>query len=95
MNELIELIMNDEELSIQEKTMLIEKVATSSHGIDKQVTPGFYLHTNIVDNAFVDVQLWYRNVDESGTVSHGPTNWNAAKIVQLMKEELIKHSKTK
>ena len=34
------------------------------------------------------MQLWFRNVDESGTTLHGSTNWDSDKIIQFFFEIL-------
>lgn len=87
--ELISLIINDEDLSAEDKTILIEKVFKASHGMDRFVTPGFYLHTDRnEETGEIDVQLWFRNVDESGTM-HGPTNYDSGVIVEMMKSECL------
>ena len=95
--ELISRIINDEELSPEDKTILIEKVFKASHGMDRFVTPGFYLHTDKNEETEeIDVQLWFRNVDESGMTMHGPTNYNSDTIVEMMKNECLNkktHSK--
>ncbi len=93
MNELIEKIINDEELSNEEKTILIKKVVNASHQINRFITPGFYLHTDIRPDESIDMQLWYRNVDENGTTEHGPTDWDSDKIIRMMKEEYLNKDK--
>lgn len=95
--ELINLIIADEELSIEDKSNLFEKLFNASHGLDRFISPGFYLHTDKnEETSEVDMQLWYRNVDESGMTSHGPTNYSADQIVEMMKREyLSKKGRTK
>ena len=65
--------------------------------MDRFVTPGFYLHTDKNQEiGEIDIQLWYKNVDESGMTMHGPTNYNSDKIVEMMKNECLNkkiHSK--
>ena len=41
------------------------------------------------------MQLWYRNVDEMGTTMHGPTNYDADKIVELMKQNCLDNTNNK
>ena len=97
MKELISQIINDEELSSDDKSVLIEKIFKASHGIDRFVTSGFYIHTEIKEETGeLDIQLWYRNVDESGMTMHGPTNFDSYQIIEMMKNEyLIKKRKSK
>ena len=57
--------------------------------------PGFYLHTDKLENGSIDMQLWYRNVDEMGTTMHGPTNYDADKIVELMKQNCLDNTNNK
>ena len=90
MKDLITQIINDEELSAENKSDLIEKIVKASHGIDKFVAPGFYLHTDKnQETGEIDIQLWYRNVDESGMTMHGPTNYDNSKIIEMMKQEYL------
>ena len=90
MKDLILQIINDEELTPEDKSNLVEKLIKASHGIDRFVTPGFYLHTETnTETGEVDIQLWYRNVDESGTTMHGPTDYSSDKIVEMMKSEYL------
>ena len=88
--ELINRIIKDEELSAEDKAVLIEKVFKASHGMDRFITPGFYLHTDKnEETGEIDIQLWFRNVDESGTTMHGPTNYDCDAIVDMMKNECL------
>ncbi len=96
MKALLDLIIADEELSLEDKSNLIEKIINASHGLNKFVAPGFYLHTDKNEKGELDMQLWYRNTDDSGMTMHGPTNYNATKIVEMMKSEyLSQKGKTK
>ena len=92
MNELIEKIIFDAELSDEQKARLIIKVTNASHGIDRLVTDGFYLHAqeNRKTGA-IDIKLWYRNEDPSGMIQHGDTHYDTDAILAFMK----KHSLTK
>lgn len=86
MKDLINQIINDGELSPEDKSNLIEKLIKASHGIDSVVEPGFYLHTDIKQESDdINIELWYRNVDESGMESHGPTNYDSYQIIDMMK----------
>ena len=90
MKALITQIINDEELSVEDKSALIEKIVKASHGIDKFVASGFYLHTDKnQETGEIDIQLWYRNVDESGMTMHGPTNYDNSIIIKMMKQEYL------
>ena len=96
MKDLLKLIIADEELSLEDKSNLIEKIISASHGQDRFVTPGFYLHTDKNAAGELDMQLWYRNVDENGMTDQGPTYYNADIIVEMMKKEyLSQKGKTK
>lgn len=87
MKDLIVQIINDEELSVEDKSNFIEKIVKASHGMDRFVTPGFYFHTDInKETGEIDIALWYRNVDEYGTKEHGPTNYDNSQIVEMMKQ---------
>ena len=88
--ELIRRIINDEELSPEDKIVLIEKVYNASHGMNRFVTSGLYLHPDKnEETGEIDVQLWYRNVDESGMTMHGPTNYNSDVIFEIMKKACL------
>jgi hypothetical protein len=97
--DLISQIIADEELSVEDKSNLIEKIIKASHGIDQFIAPGFYLRVDpekIKETGEIDIQLWYRNVDESGMTMHGPTNYDNSKIIEMMKQEyLSQKSKSK
>ena len=88
MKDLLNCIMYDEELTIEEKELFIEKIIMASHGINKFISDGFYFHTEVIDNN-IDIQLWYRNIDEKGTLYHGNTNYNCYEIVNIMKQYFI------
>ena len=91
MKEIIERIINDESLSREDKSTIIERVDYASHGINKFITPGLYLRSELNENSNeIDMQLWYRNVDESGMINHGPTNYDSDQITELMKIECLK-----
>ena len=95
MKDLMVRIINDEELSSEDKGILIEKVVNAGKGIDRFITPGLYLHTDCDEKTDkISMQLWYRNVDDSGMTMHGPTNYNVDMIVELMKDSLL-NKKTK
>ena len=88
--ELIRRIINDEELSPEDQIVLIEKVFNASHGRNRFVTSGLYLHPDKnEETGEIDVQLWYRNVDESGMTMHGPTNYNSDVIFEIMKKACL------
>ena len=92
MKELITRIISDEELSVEDKSNLIEKIVKASHGMDRFIAPGFYLHTdyeNIQKTGDIDIQLWYRNVEESGMTMHGPTYYDNNTIFEMMKQEYL------
>ena len=90
MKDLISQIINDGELSPEDKSNLIEKLFKASHGIDNAIAPGFYLHTDIKQESDeINIELWYRNVDESGMTSHGPTNYDSYQIIEMMKNEYL------
>ena len=94
MKDLIDTIISDEELSSEDKSYLIEKIIKAIHGIDRFIAPGFYLHTDskkIQETGEIDIQLWYRNVDEDGMTMHGPTNYDNNTIVAMMKQEYLKN----
>ena len=97
MKDLITQIISDEELSVEDKSALIEKIFMASHGINRFVAPGFYLHTDKnQETGEIDIQLWYRNVDESGMTMHGPTHYDNSKIIEMMKQQnLSQKSKSK
>lgn len=93
MNDLIVAIMKNEELSNEQKLTLILKVANASHGIDRFVAPGFYLHTEEKsEGKDIDMQLWYRNIDENGATMHGPTNYDTNTILKIMEENCLDKS---
>lgn len=96
MNELIEKVMADEELSEEDKVVLIERIVNASHGIDRFVTPGLYLHTAVnQEEGVINMSLWYRNEDENGMTDHGPTNYNSNTIVSIMKKECLNKKVTR
>ena len=92
MKDLINTIISDEELSSENKSYLIEKIIKASHGIDRFIAPGFYLRTDprkIQENGEIDIQLWYRNIDDSGMTMNCPTNYDNNKIIEMMKQEYL------
>ena len=90
MKELISLIVNDIELSNEDKIDLLEKMVNASHGLDSFVAPGFYLHTDKNEQTGeLNMQLWFRNEDENGMTSHGPTNYSSEMIIEMMKKECL------
>ncbi len=93
MKELIERIIFNESLSDADKAILINKVVNASHGIDKFVNDGYYLHTTKNQNGDIDIQLWFRNVEENGETMHGPTNYTISQIIEFMKENCLEKSK--
>lgn len=96
MNELIEKIILSEELTNEQKVTLINRVVNASHNIDRFLVEGFYLRTeeNKEENC-IDVQLWYRNADPSGTLYHGNTNYNKDAILEFMKKTCLTNGHTK
>lgn len=94
MKDLISKIINDSELSEEDKINFIEKIINASHEMDNIVAPGFYFHADKnQENGEIDLQLWYRNVDESGMTMHGPTNYDNNRIIQMMKQEYFNQNR--
>ncbi len=90
MKDLIDYIINDDELSAEDKSALIEKIVKASHGIDRIVTPGLYFNTEVNERTGeIDMQLWYRNVDEAGRTMHNPTGFDSTQIAEIMKNEYL------
>jgi hypothetical protein len=87
MDKIIDLIMNDVELSEKEKSILVKKIVMSSHGINRFITPEYFFHTEKKKDGSIDMQLWYRSTDENDNAIHGNTNWSSRQIVEFMKKE--------
>jgi len=92
MNEIIEIIMNDDELNEKDKTVLIQKVVMASHGMNRFINKGYFLHTEKKKDGSISMEIWYRNEDDE-TVTHGRTGWDSHQIVEFMKKELFKMKK--
>ena len=88
--ELVSIRENDEELLPEDKDSLINRLFDAIDGIDKDVAPGFYLHSEKnAETGKTDIQLWFRNVDENGMTDHGPTNYSANQIVDMLKTQYL------
>ena len=94
MKDLISRIISDEEISVEDKCILIEKLIKATHDIDRFVAPGRYLHTEIdYSTGDFDIQLWYRMEEDSGMRYHGPTNQSNDVIIELMKERCLRQNR--
>lgn len=97
MTDIINLIMYDEELTLEDKCVLIDVITKASHGIKKNLAPGLYFNTQIsTETGEIDIQLWYVMRDElTGRAYRGPANYSAQQIVDKMKEEYFKSRRKK
>lgn len=94
MRKILEIIINSQDLTNDEKTAMIEKIISAKKGNAEFINPGFYLRVieNKENNVNEDkIQLWYRNVDPStGTTDHGNTGYDEQKIFNEMYDSMMK-----
>lgn len=90
-NNLIEKVFDYENLTSEEKRMIMDRVYAVKYGQAKFIMPGFKLKTVEIQNSEdMLVQLYYRNVDQSGNTNTGPTHYNNDQILELMANEVKK-----
>ena len=82
---LIGTIFDDEDLNLEEKKTLINKVFCASHDIDRQVGSNFILRTGICQGDNIPIELWSL-YDDKGNRTPRPTDYNTKQIVDTMKE---------
>ena len=75
-----ELIRNiiESELSEEEKISLLNNIMTKG-----RINEGLYLKKDEEGN----LECWFRNEDEYGTTDHGPTNYTAEQIVNVVSSD--------
>jgi len=83
--ELIDTIINSE-LTNEQKTDILERLVTSG-----KITEGFYLRKNRHNK----LECWFRNLDESGTAYHGPTNYSKEQVVEIYSNSINKEESIK
>ena len=75
MKELIEIIIEDEELTRPEKQILVSKLTSASRNPDEYVTPNYFIHSEVIDNNDSENALWNifefksSHINENGSVS--------------------------
>ena len=95
MKELIEIIIEDEEITRQEKQILLSKLLAASRNPDEYITPYYFIRSKVGDKSNIDMKLWHKIVGENGNLTCEPTNYDNNQIIDFLKSELLENKKTK
>ena len=95
MKELIEIIIEDEELTRPEKQILVSKLFKASRNPDEYITSAYFLRSKVQENNVIDMKLWHIKLDNNSAPTYEPTNFDNYQIIEFMKKELLHHNKTK
>ena len=95
MKELFALLIKCDYMDREEKGKITNLLLNAIVADTQPINDGLYIKVyNTEDAEKMDIELWYKNVDEDGNIEHGNTGYNKEQILRSLYDNYAKEKET-